>query len=266
MAFLRRTAARARSDAGFGMMELLISMVVISVGVLAVFAMFNSGMVQIRRASAVSTAAALADSQIEGYRALKFDFIGLVDSQVAATDSTYKADSAYLADTPSTTLSASITSTQTTMTVASSTGFPTPPFRAKVDSEIVLVDSVSGTTWTLDDAAADGNRDAQDGTSTATHNAGATVTLKRLAGLPACASPAVAPCTDTTQNAPTRTVTGADHKSYRVDTYMTWLGQASSGGSQSRQGKLVTIVVRDTSSPYRTYARVSSAFDLSTGS
>src|ERR671933_2794929 len=103
---LRKPGAQARAEAGFGMIELLLAMIIVSVGILAIFAMFNSGMVQIRRASSVSTAAALADSEIEKYRALQFDAIGLVDSQVTGADATYKGDTAYQTDGPSTTLSA----------------------------------------------------------------------------------------------------------------------------------------------------------------
>src|SRR5919199_825417 len=173
LARLRKTRALARAEAGFGMMELLIAMIMISVGILAVFAMFNSGMVQIRRASAVSTAAALADSEIEKYRALQFDAIGLVDSSVTAADSTYKGDVAYKTDSPSTTLSSAMTSSQTTMTVVSASGFPSAPFRVKIDSEILLVTAVSGTTFTLDDNNGTGTRIAQDGTTAASHSSGA---------------------------------------------------------------------------------------------
>src|ERR671933_5925 len=128
---LRKPGARARADAGFGMIELLLAMIVISVGILALFAMFNSGMTQIRRASSVSTAAALADSELEKYRAIQFDAIGLVDASVTGADSTYKGDVAYKTDSPSTTLSSAITSSQTTMTVVSASGFPSAPFRVK---------------------------------------------------------------------------------------------------------------------------------------
>jgi Tfp pilus assembly protein PilV len=247
------------------MIELLLAMIVISVGILALFAMFNSGMVQIRRASSVSTAAALADSEIESYRALQYDAIGLVDSSVTAADSTYKGDVAYKTDAPSTTLAGAMTSSQTTMSVVSASGFPSAPFRVKVDNEIVVVTAVSGTTFTLDDGNGTGTRIAQDGTAAATHNSGATVTVKNLVGLSACASPAVLPCTDTTKSVPTKTIVGADHRTYRMDTYMTWLTQSNSSGTAGRQVKLVTVVVRDNTSPYRVYARVASAFDQSTG-
>lgn len=59
---------------------------------------------------------------------------------------------------------------------------------------------------------------------------------------------------------PSETVTGADNRPYRVDTFITW--QAVTGG---RNVKLVTIVVRDSATVTKTYARVVSAFDQSTG-
>src|ERR687897_751580 len=78
--------ARARSEHGFGMIELLASMTVMLVGIFAVFAVFQSGIVQIRRASTITTAAALADAEMEKFRAIKYETIGLDDTQVAATD------------------------------------------------------------------------------------------------------------------------------------------------------------------------------------
>ena len=60
---------------------------------------------------------------------------------------------------------------------------------------------------------------------------------------------------------PTRSVTGADRHNYRVDSYVT-LTTPPTG----RQLKLVTVVVRGTVSPFQTYAREQSTFDLSTGS
>jgi hypothetical protein len=54
---------------------------------------------------------------------------------------------------------------------------------------------------------------------------------------------------------------GADHQNYRVDSYVT-----STTPPNGRPLKLVTVVVRGTTSPYKTYAREQSTFDLSTGS
>jgi Tfp pilus assembly protein PilV len=58
---------------------------------------------------------------------------------------------------------------------------------------------------------------------------------------------------------PTQTVTGADGKRYRLDTYVTW--QTIPGG---RSVKKVTVVVRDTGAT-RVWSRITSSFDESTG-
>jgi len=58
-----------------------------------------------------------------------------------------------------------------------------------------------------------------------------------------------------------RTASGADHRTYRVDTYVT-----ATTPTNGRAEKLVTIVVRDGKTPFRTLAREQSTFDLSTGS
>ena len=70
------------------------------------------------------------------------------------------------------------------------------------------------------------------------------------------------PCTD---KVATKTVTGADGRAYKVDTYVTWRQITNSGSTTGRLVKLVSIVVRGSSSPYPIYAKVSSAFDESTG-
>ena len=60
---------------------------------------------------------------------------------------------------------------------------------------------------------------------------------------------------------PSRTVTGADRKSYRVDTYIT-----TTTPTNGRSVKLVTVVVRDSRNlSGRPLARVGSTFDQSTG-
>jgi Tfp pilus assembly protein PilV len=233
-------------------MELLIAMTLLSIGVMAVFTLSHSGMVQIRRAASISTAAALAESRMENYRAVKFTAIGLDDSEVSTADATYTADSAYRTDTPTTTAQSSMTNASTTLTVpANPPGFPTaPPFRIKIDSEILLVTAISGTTWTVSRG--------QDNTVSAAHSAGATIARQQRVHLPFCGT---APCATTH---PTETVTGADNKSYRVDTFITWQLVTSSAGTTGRNAKLVTIVVRDPST-LRVYARATSSFEEATG-
>ena len=61
---------RLASEGGFGVVELLIAMTVMVVAVMALVAVLNSGMVTLRRAADASTAAAVADTQMEAYRAL----------------------------------------------------------------------------------------------------------------------------------------------------------------------------------------------------
>jgi prepilin-type N-terminal cleavage/methylation domain-containing protein len=178
-----RARRRLRADAGFGMVELLIAMTVMAIGILALFAMFESSVLQIKRASTTSTAAALADTEMENYRAIKHNVIGLDDTAVVAADATHKGDAAFV----------NVTGTST----------PTAGARAHV---------------------------VACGTGTCT------------------------------TSVPTKTVTGADNRSYRVDTYVSWQGVSS-----GRPVKLVTVVVRDNASPYRTWARVASSFDESTG-
>jgi prepilin-type N-terminal cleavage/methylation domain-containing protein len=253
----RQLRSRLSSQDGFGMIELLAAITVLVVGLLAVYAMFQTSLMQIRRASTVTTAAALADTEMEKYRAIKYESLGLDESAVTATDSPYTGDSAYRADSsPTTTLAAAISSTsQTSITVASATGFPTVvPYLVTVDDEILLVDAGAGTTtWTV--------KRAQAGTVAATHAAAAAVTQKQRTHVTACGTQ---PCTDMV---PSKTVAGADGKNYRVDTYVTWrhVGNSGTPSSAGRLVKLITIVVRDTAAPHRVWARVSSSFDESTG-
>ena len=59
---------RARQENGFGLVELLIAMTVISVGIFALVAGFSSGFGAINRASKTTTAGTLADQQMEEFR------------------------------------------------------------------------------------------------------------------------------------------------------------------------------------------------------
>lgn len=59
---------------------------------------------------------------------------------------------------------------------------------------------------------------------------------------------------------PSYTTTGADHRSYRVDTYLYF-----DTPSYGNQLKTITVVVRDAQDLTRSYSRVSSTYDPSTG-
>lgn len=70
---------------------------VMVIGIFVVFAMFQAGILQIQRASTVSTAAALAEAEMENFRAIKYESLGLAQSDLDAISETdpYKTDSAY---------------------------------------------------------------------------------------------------------------------------------------------------------------------------
>jgi Tfp pilus assembly protein PilV len=78
---------------------------------------------------------------------------------------------------------------------------------------------------------------------------------------PACTAPIPNEC-----NA-SRTATGADGKSYRVDTYIVQTTPTSNPPTPpgGRSVKVVTIVVRDATNVNRVFARQASTFDQSTG-
>ena len=91
--------ARLRNDEGFGLIELMMSMVMLNIGILAIVASFNSGQLALVRASETSAASVLADKQMELYRALLYANIALDSSSVgtANANTVYAADTAYSA-------------------------------------------------------------------------------------------------------------------------------------------------------------------------
>jgi Tfp pilus assembly protein PilV len=164
---------RVADDWGFGLVELLISMVILNIGILAIVAAFNAGIITLSRASRVTTASVLADQQMELYRAITHDSIRLAAATIPAT-APYTTDTAYSA------------------------------------SQITT---------------------------------------------PACSGPSYPDECNAS-----RTATGADNKTYRVDTYI--VAATPTGG---RPVKQVTVVVRDATNTSRVYVRQASSFDESTG-
>jgi prepilin-type N-terminal cleavage/methylation domain-containing protein len=187
--YLSSLRTASRGDAGFGLVELMAAMTVMGIGILALFVMFQSSGVQLRRASTVTTAAALADSEMEKFRAVRFDTIGLAQSDVAAADGVY--------------------------TGASGGAYKPISEPVNASNSTVVIGKCSEA-W---------------------------------------------PCTTLV---PTKTVTGADKRSYRVDTYVTWSPTSNQSGRAGRDVKLVTLVVREATTN-RVYARISSSFDELSG-
>jgi Tfp pilus assembly protein PilV len=85
---------RLRQEAGFGLIELLMAMTILNLGILAVVAAFNSGIVTLKRSGMTSTASVLADKQMELYRSLTYGSIALDSSSIPAT-TPYTTDPAY---------------------------------------------------------------------------------------------------------------------------------------------------------------------------
>jgi Tfp pilus assembly protein PilV len=79
-----KLGAKLRREEGVGLVELLIALLVLNIGIFATFAAFTSGALAIRRASRISTAAAIADKQVEALRNTQYSNIG----NVAATNTT----------------------------------------------------------------------------------------------------------------------------------------------------------------------------------
>jgi prepilin-type N-terminal cleavage/methylation domain-containing protein len=90
---------RLRHEEGFTLIELLMAMIVLTIGILALVAAYSSGYVALNRATRVSSATLVADSQMERFRALTYGNIAL-DTTCGAScnvDATYTGDSAYSA-------------------------------------------------------------------------------------------------------------------------------------------------------------------------
>ena len=237
-----RLLRKLRERDGFGLVELLIALLILSVGILALLSAYVSGFTTLRRASRTATASTLADRQMELYRALTYGSIALNYTAVNATDSTYSGDAALSGSLAnditmgtfpcSTSLTGTVAASTTpqTVTPASMTGINVGSSLAigtGASFEMVTVTAATASTFTAVFAKS--------------HASGASVLLP--------------------QYCPSLTQPGPDHGSYRVDTYI-----VSTTPTSGRAIKLVTIAVRDTNNlSSRALARITSAFDESTG-
>jgi Tfp pilus assembly protein PilV len=120
-------AARARRQDGFGLIELIVSMTMLNIGILAIVAAFNSGALAIKRAAELSTASVVGDKQMELYRAVKYTEIALDATAVAAANGvpSYQCDPANMVD-PNGTCGGANQATLITRTCATPTPQCTP--------------------------------------------------------------------------------------------------------------------------------------------
>jgi prepilin-type N-terminal cleavage/methylation domain-containing protein len=65
-------AAAQRDEGGFGLIELLIAMTVLSVAAFTILAAFSSGMATLQRSARITTAAAIVDAEMERMRAVRY--------------------------------------------------------------------------------------------------------------------------------------------------------------------------------------------------
>jgi Tfp pilus assembly protein PilE len=86
-----------RSEEGLTLVELLIAMMVLTVGILALVAAYSSGYVALNRATRVSSATLVADAQMERFRALQYSAIQLNTTcgTSCSEDATFTGDGAY---------------------------------------------------------------------------------------------------------------------------------------------------------------------------
>jgi Tfp pilus assembly protein PilE len=92
---------RLRREEGFGLIELITALVILNVAIFAMFAMFNAGVLSIARASRTTTGSILAEKQMEMYRSLGYDDVGLHVGEIAssATDTTHTSDADWISQT-----------------------------------------------------------------------------------------------------------------------------------------------------------------------
>jgi type II secretory pathway pseudopilin PulG len=83
-----RLRARAAGDRGFGLIELLIAMTMLTIAIGALLTVFVSSAVSLRRAGQKGTALTLADTQMEKYRTRTFTSVR-IDGTLIPASGTY---------------------------------------------------------------------------------------------------------------------------------------------------------------------------------
>jgi type II secretory pathway pseudopilin PulG len=129
---------RLASEGGFGVVELLIAMTVLVIAVMALVAGLDSGMVALRRAADASTAAAVADKQMEAYRALPNCAIYL-DPLLIPSSGAYVTDPAHS--------SAQVTAPPESLNGSSCTTPPSPSLTLLTDAQQQLPGADGRSYW-----------------------------------------------------------------------------------------------------------------------
>lgn len=93
------TTVRARNEAGFMTIELMVSIVLITVALLAMMAAYMGAFASLHSSGQTSSAGLLAENQLELYASLPYSSVGLDSSTlttVKSTDANYATDEATL--------------------------------------------------------------------------------------------------------------------------------------------------------------------------
>jgi Tfp pilus assembly protein PilV len=151
-------STRARGEQAFALVEMLIAIVVINIGLLAILLAMTSGVAALRRSADTSTASAVADQQLERFRALAYASIYLDTTSLGSVDTTYTADSAYSATQVSQTCSPLTAACTPSQTVTGPDGrsyrvdtyiVPVTPSGGSAVKQVTVVVRKAGTTATL---------------------------------------------------------------------------------------------------------------------
>src|SRR6266404_8523663 len=92
--------AGLQEESGFGIIEFVVAVVVITVALLAIAAGFDAGIISVRAAAKETVAAKLADAQVERYASLAYTSIGLDATTLTNTQTSGNGsyDSVYVSD------------------------------------------------------------------------------------------------------------------------------------------------------------------------
>jgi type II secretory pathway pseudopilin PulG len=93
---IQRALMRLRKEEGFGLLELLMAVVILSIGIMALMGVFAAGTLSLRRSASTSTGTAVADKVMEVYRGLKDCGVYLTSSTIPTSGGYY---AQYYADT-----------------------------------------------------------------------------------------------------------------------------------------------------------------------
>jgi type II secretory pathway pseudopilin PulG len=92
---------RLQAEEGFGLVELIAAMAVLTIGLLALLAGYGSAFVSFRQASIKTTATEIAAAELELYRAVPYAQLGLDSTQLSnaeTNDAVYASDHSSLDD------------------------------------------------------------------------------------------------------------------------------------------------------------------------